>query len=664
MDRMRDARSGRNPLSMPQLALLEEHIATSITPVKARLVSQLRYGSLSLSPDSGKAADGGDSSCGVSSSSVNISSVGSKISSGGGGAGGGIMIGSSSGSADDGGSTSRSSSVSSSLGGLGGESPLHNGGTEAGGEDGGIVCSVGMELNGHIFGAAINSSGDAGGLDATVSFGEREPQKKRGAQGPSLRGSGEGGGRATDRLAQHRRDNLDILSQLEAEGVFAADDSYSPCRAGLDSASSHPFMLPGTPYGRDASSPREVSRALGAVETEGKVEGLRPFLGRAARQGEGQQKQACASAGASPIEVKRELWADERAVSAVGAAASPPPPPAAAGAGAADAAGAGDAGAADAGAAAAGAVGASSRSTVPMTAVATTTTTAAAGAGGATAGSANARTLTQEAVLTSSASGGLPGRAQGPASTPSVSAVSILPKQEPVQAPTGYSVTRVAHGTSVAASTSGVSTTSVAASAAAAAATTEAEGAPTPCVGGANTKRADAAAAATAARAAVLRAGTNGVAFSTSCQTQPQPLRSEQGPVASASGVCTTCVAGGGGRDAAPAVSLPLFGGGGGGGGMLVAPRQPKRRRSSAFPAALLQPREVRYQCGACGESYTATVTGNPWWLLVRQECQVCHKMQIPRVDILNPTNNVEGHIAFLTEACAEVRTLFTFLRL
>jgi len=36
----------------------------------------------------------------------------------------------------------------------------------------------------------------------------------------------------------------------------------------------------------------------------------------------------------------------------------------------------------------------------------------------------------------------------------------------------------------------------------------------------------------------------------------------------------------------------------------------------------------------------------------VRQECPACHKMQIPRVDILNPTNNVEGHIAFLTEVC------------
>ncbi|CAN0281888.1 unnamed protein product, partial [Ectocarpus fasciculatus] len=41
MARMRDARSGRDPLSMSQLALLEEHIATSITPVKERLVNQL-----------------------------------------------------------------------------------------------------------------------------------------------------------------------------------------------------------------------------------------------------------------------------------------------------------------------------------------------------------------------------------------------------------------------------------------------------------------------------------------------------------------------------------------------------------------------------------------------------------------------------------------------
>ncbi|CAN0381533.1 unnamed protein product, partial [Laminaria digitata] len=32
MARMRDARGGGEPLSMPQLALLEEHIATSITP--------------------------------------------------------------------------------------------------------------------------------------------------------------------------------------------------------------------------------------------------------------------------------------------------------------------------------------------------------------------------------------------------------------------------------------------------------------------------------------------------------------------------------------------------------------------------------------------------------------------------------------------------------
>ncbi|CAM9520163.1 unnamed protein product, partial [Ectocarpus sp. 6 AP-2014] len=93
----------------------------------------------------------------------------------------------------------------------------------------------------------------------------------------------------------------------------------------------------------------------------------------------------------------------------------------------------------------------------------------------------------------------------------------------------------------------------------------------------------------------------------------------------------------------------PCGGGGGsrGGGGMGGV-------ASSGFPAALLQPREVRYQCGACAASYAATVSGNPWWLLVRQECPICHKMQIPRVDILNPTNNVESHIAFLTENASD----------
>ena len=99
MARMRDARSGRDPLSMPQLALLEKHIATSITPVKARLVSQLRSGNLSLALDAGKTGDSRDSVYSVSSSSVSSSSVSSSCSGGGGGGGG-------SSSGDGGGSTS------------------------------------------------------------------------------------------------------------------------------------------------------------------------------------------------------------------------------------------------------------------------------------------------------------------------------------------------------------------------------------------------------------------------------------------------------------------------------------------------------------------------------------------------------------------------------
>ncbi|CAM9740767.1 unnamed protein product, partial [Sphacelaria rigidula] len=70
----------------------------------------------------------------------------------------------------------------------------------------------------------------------------------------------------------------------------------------------------------------------------------------------------------------------------------------------------------------------------------------------------------------------------------------------------------------------------------------------------------------------------------------------------------------------------------------------------SCIPSALSQPREVNYQCGECGKSYSASVSGNPWWALVRQECPECHKTQIPRIDILNPTNNVDGHVSFLTE--------------
>lgn len=84
--------------------------------------------------------------------------------------------------------------------------------------------------------------------------------------------------------------------------------------------------------------------------------------------------------------------------------------------------------------------------------------------------------------------------------------------------------------------------------------------------------------------------------------------------------------------------------------------RPSKRRRSCFIPEVMMQPREVRYQCGVCGQSYASTVSGNPWWLLVREVCPTCHKMQIPRVDISNPANNVESHIALLTEV-TEVRT-------
>ncbi|CAM9576010.1 unnamed protein product, partial [Choristocarpus tenellus] len=90
----------------------------------------------------------------------------------------------------------------------------------------------------------------------------------------------------------------------------------------------------------------------------------------------------------------------------------------------------------------------------------------------------------------------------------------------------------------------------------------------------------------------------------------------------------------------------------------MTAMRPMKRRRSSlSYPStALSQAREVRYQCSACAEGYLSTAVGNPWWRLTRQQCPKCRTIQIPRVDIFNPTNNVEGHLSVLADACMEVR--------
>ena len=288
--------------------------------------------------------------------------------------------------------------MSSNMGGLG-EGPSQDGaqGAEGGGYvgEGVVSCSVGMELNGHIFGAASsgsssssNTSATGGVFDAVSPFGERE-QKKRDSQEPSWRGSG-GVGRVTERLSQHRRDHLDILSQLEAEGVFAADDSYSPCCAGLDGAASTPFMLPGTPYARDEQSPCDFSRELPGGEVQGKVEGYRPFSARVARAVEGQQARSeAAAAEATPSAVKRELWADERPASsssstaATAALSSPSPPTTSSPA-------TGTEGGDDAAAAVR-----SAHATVPAEAAAATTTT--------TKATNASTTLTEDAALSSSA---------------------------------------------------------------------------------------------------------------------------------------------------------------------------------------------------------------------------------------------------------------------
>ncbi|CAN0498096.1 unnamed protein product, partial [Ectocarpus sp. 12 AP-2014] len=192
MARIRDARSGRDPLSMSQLALLEEHIAT---------------------------ATEGD---------------------GGGGGGGGV-------------SSSRSSSVSSSMGGRAGVEELVGAGREEEEE-----WSVGLELHDEAFGSggsvslglvspapvAVPDRGADGGIyDPHACSARLTPTSSSSSlsrlcwgSGGGTGGSAGGGGRDIARGGRPhrhtRRDHMDMLSQLEAEGVFAADDSYSPCCGG------------------------------------------------------------------------------------------------------------------------------------------------------------------------------------------------------------------------------------------------------------------------------------------------------------------------------------------------------------------------------------------------------------------------------------------------
>ncbi|CAJ1966554.1 unnamed protein product [Cylindrotheca closterium] len=59
-------------------------------------------------------------------------------------------------------------------------------------------------------------------------------------------------------------------------------------------------------------------------------------------------------------------------------------------------------------------------------------------------------------------------------------------------------------------------------------------------------------------------------------------------------------------------------------------------------------PRAVEYICALCNDPYNSTCEYNPWWALSQQECPKCRKVQIPRIDITAPANQIEYHPALL----------------
>lgn len=703
MARIQAARSGREPLTLSQLGLLEDHIVTSIMPIKARVEGQLHSAnggqpSLSLVGIGGGAVQGEYSE--VSLSPVKLSSP--------------------SGLGE--GSTSRDSSISSGMAGLGGTEAggvgdhflggdskrdtaetgepgkiLDEGGeAEAEEEDDG---NVGLELSDAAFGILADDVPLAGGT--SVSDGERfddqhDLRVAENAMGIGGRWDANDDGRGDCATAAspfspqpYRRDPCDFLGQLEAEGVFAASDSYSPCtsRVGFsrDFLTLHSYPL------HNASQDSCIEELYGPAPmvTLGSCD-------------DGEEKCGEKWSPISSVRVKEASAgikaASPRAQSSASRSSSPPPWELQQASGPAprelDRTRAtnmspsvvrkddGDKGSA---------------------AGAATTTTCSGGkdevqinVGGAFSPVRSGEPQTSIGCAqdaTSSLSSPLNGVSEQmgrpkaipplssptpprslPASSSSATAAAapkrrtetpVLPAQ-PV--PTGDAARTKAQDQSRALpqQTAAGKTTKVETPVSAAvrpalswlhlrccgktpAATTVA--AQMPAASGAGGSRRGAAATA---------ATTNSTPTATAA---PAAVRSRTA-VAAAAPATVTPVGEVGVWAGAPGTVAPTIGGGSGLTRMTIGPARPtKRKRSSSIPSALSQPREVNYQCGECGKSYSASVSGNPWWALVRQECPECHKTQIPRIDILNPTNNVDGHVSFLTEVCAEVRRLWRIVK-
>lgn len=618
MERMRAARTGRDPLSMPQLALLEEHIVTSIMPVRARLLRQLRSpdGPLSLSPKS-SLADGA-----FSSESLSPCTSSAQSSLGGASSTSASLIAGA-------GSTSPSSSFSSEMGAEGENEKdwridLDGGDTE----DDGCHSALGDEgREGFDFGLERDDIGISIDIDPSSSG-------ARGGVGGRLEADGGGGGvlaSPSRSWLRQRGDHCDLLGQLEVEGVFAADDSYSRydshisisgdllpfepshtqlpgggCKVELDDClalSTHVASFGG---GTGGHSPAQATPPLAVVKEEPsepeswkvvpRCTILRPssvFEWQASKSVFNKTGPSGATGGAAdcakienqPPASRRlpHATTDSEVVSCDRDNAK------------------GHASSANAAAASAGRCS-SCGGSLPIA--------RPEDPGAIIAGSPKSSSQGDKCEEAIGSSGDMRKVTTGGTYPLAGRAEKSNPPSPTVQ--TGPAVKETAHRS---ASVTGSGT----------------EGAEKPSE--------DLIAAEAVVRKAGGRTGTAG---------------SPPGSTRMGVGAMTSSDTEGAGRDLNGTEALNSSTAGST--GMMVIPMKPtKRRRISSIPAALLESREVHYQCGACSENYSAVVAGNPWWLLVRHVCPECHKMQIPRVDILNPTNNVEGHMSFLTEACAEV---------
>jgi hypothetical protein len=61
-------------------------------------------------------------------------------------------------------------------------------------------------------------------------------------------------------------------------------------------------------------------------------------------------------------------------------------------------------------------------------------------------------------------------------------------------------------------------------------------------------------------------------------------------------------------------------------------------------------PRPVEYVCAVCNETYMSSSEFNPWWTLSNHECPKCGKIQVPKLDISVPANEIDYHPALLSQ--------------